>query len=119
LDPRQSAVAINLYSGHHRARIFEPQLAGDTKRAERGLDRAGLVPESDPQGLVRLRDPADLLEEIHMPRAAVKFAIDDAFGWRRKKSTQQSITVAWSERLDLTPRNKRTSAVYEPHPQTV
>jgi len=46
---------------------------------QRRLHRPGLVSELDAQRLVGLGHSADLVEEIHVPRAAAELAVGDAF----------------------------------------
>jgi len=58
-------------------RFLEPQLAADAKPSECRFDRARLVSEWQADTLAGLADPADAVEEIHMPRAAAKFAVGD------------------------------------------
>ena len=58
-------------------RLVEPKLAGDAMRGRAELDGAGLILEFDMQAVVAVGDAADLIEEIHVPRAAAHLAVGD------------------------------------------
>ena len=58
--------------------LVERELAADPVRGWAELDRAGFVLELDVEAMVTVGDPADLVEEIHVPGAAAHLAVGDA-----------------------------------------
>ena len=61
-----------------KMRRLQLQLAGHTHRCRRELDVAVLVVELNFQIVLRLGDPADLIDEVHVPRGAAVFAVGHA-----------------------------------------